>query len=65
MNTKINEFEYGKLRPLVSLASIGRLPQTNIPILSEGAAPIGISLIAAFNMDFLMAITELIKLLLP
>jgi amidase len=48
---KINEFDYEKLRPLVSLASIGRLPQINLPILNQVKAPIGISLIAGFKKD--------------
>lgn len=51
IKTKINEFDYDRLRPLISLASIGRLPQINLPILNKGAAPIGISLIAGFKKD--------------
>ena len=52
--TKINEFDYEKLRPLVSLASVGRLPQINLPILNQGAAPIGVSLISGFKKDDLL-----------
>lgn len=50
-NAKVNEFNYAKLRPLISLASIGQLPQVNIPIFSKNGFPIGISLLAAHRKD--------------
>lgn len=61
-NTKINEFNYEKLRPLISLASVGRLPQLNIPILNQANVPLGISLVAAFKKDaYLIKIAEKIQ----
>lgn len=49
--SKVNEFDYGRLRPLVSLASVARLPQINLPILNHEKPPIGLSLIAGHRKD--------------
>ena len=51
IKNKVNDFDYERLRPLVSLASIGRLPQINIPVFYPEKAPIGISMIAGFRKD--------------
>ena len=48
---KVNSFDYDKLRPLISIASIGRLPQINIPILLKDKPPVGVSLIARHRND--------------
>lgn len=63
--TKINDFDYERLRPLVSLASIGRLPQINLPIINKYSLPIGISLIAGYKKDhYLIEIAKRIHRLL-
>jgi amidase len=59
--SKVNEFNYEKLRPLISIASVGGLPQINIPIENSESSPIGISLLAGHNNDlFLINICKLI-----
>ena len=49
--SKVNEFDYEKLRPLVCLSSLGQLPQINIPLESLDKAPLGVSLLAGRNQD--------------
>jgi amidase len=48
---QVNEFDYEKLRPLVALSSLGKLPQINIPIERVDAPPLGISLLSGYNQD--------------
>lgn len=48
---QVNEFDYEKLRPLVALSGIGKLPQINIPIESTNEAPLGVSLLSGYNQD--------------
>lgn len=50
-NSKINEFNYEKLRPLISVASVGKLPQINIPVFNKDKVPLGISLVAGYRRD--------------
>jgi amidase len=52
--TKVNEFDYEKLRPLISLASVGGLPQINQPIKSLGSVPLGVSLLAGHGNDLFL-----------
>jgi amidase len=51
---EVNEFDYEKLRPLISLSSIGELPQINIPLKIMGRPPIGVSLLSRSNHDFFL-----------
>lgn len=54
-----NEFDYEKLRPLVALSSLGKLPQINIPLEGIDSPPLGISLLAGYNQDcFLIHIVK-------
>ncbi len=56
---KINEFDYDKLRPLVALSGIGKLPQINIPIVTNGYPPVGVSLLGGYKQDrFLISNTK-------
>lgn len=48
---RVNEFDYEKLRPLVALSSLGKLPQINIPIQNKGFPPLGISLLSGYSQD--------------
>jgi amidase len=52
---KTNEFNYEKLRPLISLASLGGLPQISVPLQTrEYEAPMGVSLISGLMQDYLL-----------
>lgn len=51
---KVNEFNYEKLRPLVALSSLGRLPQINIPIEVTNTPPLGISLLSGYRQDYFL-----------
>ncbi|MBA2657168.1 MAG: hypothetical protein H0U70_09355 [Tatlockia sp.] len=56
---QVNEFDYEKLRPLISLSSIGKLPQINIPLITNNFPPIGVSLLSRANNDsFLINIVK-------
>ena len=48
---QVNEFDYEKLRPLVALSSLGKLPQISIPIENKDTPPLGISLLSGYNQD--------------
>ena len=50
----MNEFDYEKLRPLVALSSIGKLPQINIPIEPIGSPSLGISFLSGYNQDYFL-----------
>lgn len=51
---KVNEFNYKKLRPLVAVSGIGKLPQINIPLERNGLPPVGISLLGGHNQDIFL-----------
>ena len=51
---QVNEFDYEKLRPLIALSGLGKLPQINIPIESINTPPLGISLLGGYNQDFFL-----------
>ncbi|STX81554.1 aspartyl/glutamyl-tRNA amidotransferase subunit A [Legionella busanensis] len=48
---KVNEFNYEKLRPLIALSGLGKLPQINIPLEVDTLPPLGISLLSGNNQD--------------
>lgn len=48
---KVNEFNYEKLRPLIALSGIGRLPQITIPINAKNSTPMGVSLLSGHQQD--------------
>ncbi len=50
----VNEFDYDKLRPLVALSSLAKLPQLNIPIERANKPPLGISLLGGHKQDLLL-----------
>ncbi|MDP3268068.1 MAG: amidase family protein [Legionella sp.] len=51
---QVNEFDYDKLRPLVALSSLGKLPQINIPVEPIGSLPFGISFLSNHNQDYFL-----------
>jgi amidase len=55
----VNEFDYDRLRPLVALSSLAKLPQLNIPIDRTDGPPLGISLLSGYKQDsFLINIAK-------
>jgi amidase len=51
---QVNEFDYDKLTPLVSISSLAKLPQINIPIQVMGSPPLGISLLSGNGKDLFL-----------
>ncbi len=54
--SKVNQFNYNRLRPFIALSGVAKLPQITIPVesLQNRSAGFGVSILSRQNQDFLL-----------